>query len=388
LASRTARDFQAPPDLAFEALRKAITASGFELQGADTRARTVYFKSGRTSMSGSVGAISGGASRVSLVGATRGLYDRVATELESLLSEARARESAASTQVARATDLAADLERLGDLRERGLLTDEEFADAKARAFAQQPEPTPAPEPRSVPSEPAAPVPHPAAPRPTAGTPSTGDEGGFVALVTRYWQRRSKRGKIVTVVVAAVVGLALLGAALAPTDDEAASTTTTTTTPETNAKTAAEEAPAESESSDTGRMSDTEFEQFSAAQSEVVDESLQFSEEVQRCAVIGLAGQIAEYSTCMDDAHSGFREDAEYAYFIADDTLGDVAKQCRVVLRNYMAALDNLTTRVDAVHEAGSLLRFDDLTAASQALPSSARRYSRVAINALAACSPS
>jgi hypothetical protein len=136
------------------------------------------------------------------------------------------------------------------------------------------------------------------------------------------------------------------------------------------------------------MSEGEYETFSTAQAEVIDEALQFGEEVQKCAVIGLAGQIAEFSDCMDEAYSGFNEDADYALFIAQDTLDDVAKRCRVRLTNYIAALNNLSEKVAALHRAGSLLQADEITATSNALPRAADRYAKVSVNVLSACSPS
>ena len=69
----------------------------------------------------------------------RDLHDDVGRQLESLVAESRA--AAEVTQgSASSTELAADLERLGSLHERGLLTDEEFAEAKARAFAKEQQP--------------------------------------------------------------------------------------------------------------------------------------------------------------------------------------------------------------------------------------------------------
>ena len=90
-------------------------------------------------MSGSVQVGADGASAVSLGGAFSDLHDDVGRQLESLVAESRA--AAEVTQgSASSTELAADLERLGSLHERGLLTDEEFAEAKARAFAKEQQP--------------------------------------------------------------------------------------------------------------------------------------------------------------------------------------------------------------------------------------------------------
>lgn len=189
------------------------------------------------------------------------------------------------------------------------------------------------------------------------------------------------GKIAIIVVGVVVGLVLLGALIPAEDEEPASSAAPTTT-----TTQTEQEPTSADR-DTGRMSDTEYEEFSAAQSDFADEALQFSEEIQKCSVIGLAGQLAEFSSCTHYAYGGVQDSAEYAYFISDDTLDDVAKRCRVVLRNYMSALDNLNAKMQAVERAGSLLQFEELTAASKQLPGPSQRYSRAALNALTACSP-
>jgi Host cell surface-exposed lipoprotein len=220
------RSYEAAPDLVFEACRRALLAAGFEIQGADPRSRTIYFKRGSTSMSGSVQVGGDGTSTLSLVGASPDMHERVGRELESLAAATQA--AAASPQAsASSTELAADLERLGNLHERGLLTDEEFADAKARTFGKESAPpaapSAAPEPSSAPSQPVSPpvLPTPSPP-PTRSTPPASDEGGLQALIKRYWRRRSNRGKILTVVGLAVVGLVLLGAALAPSENESTS----------------------------------------------------------------------------------------------------------------------------------------------------------------------
>jgi hypothetical protein len=69
---------------------------------------------------------------VSLDGASPNLFVRVARELESLVAQQSMSEAAHST--ASSPEFAADLERLGNLHERGLLTEAEYADAKARVL--------------------------------------------------------------------------------------------------------------------------------------------------------------------------------------------------------------------------------------------------------------
>lgn len=125
MANRVVRGYQSSPDLLFEAFRQAVVAAGYELQGVDPRIRTIYFKRGRTNMAGTVTDSGEGMSALSLVGAP-GLHDGVAHHVEHLVAQVAA-ETRASTDN---TALATDLERLGDLRERGLLSDVEYAEAK------------------------------------------------------------------------------------------------------------------------------------------------------------------------------------------------------------------------------------------------------------------
>jgi hypothetical protein len=86
--------------------------------------------------------------------------------------------------------------------------------------------------------------------------------------------------------------------------------------------------------------------------------MQFSEEIQKCGRLGMAGEIAEFSRCMDDAYSGFREDTELAYTVADNLLADTAKQCRESLKSYKGSVVQLTDALERVHKAGSMLDFD------------------------------
>jgi hypothetical protein len=388
LANPTDRAFDAPPDQVFEALRRAVAGSGLQVQGADAQRRVLYFKSGRKSMSATVTSRSDGGSLVRLMGgAPVGLHDQIAAQLASVRQVAKP-ESAEDRQ---GGEFAADLQGLAALRERGLLTDEEFADAKARLFSSEGRGSTAPTAAGDEAvTPPTPIARPPESKPTQPvSPPTPVAAGGVSSVDRVkallWGERSWRGRAAIIGAAVVASIAAL--ALIPTESEDASSTTSTTTTQ-SVTDESEPAPAPSESSDTGRMSEGEYETFSTAQAEVIDEALQFGEEVQKCAVIGLAGQIAEFSDCMDEAYSGFSEDADYALFIAQDTLDDVAKRCRVRLTNYLAALDNLSEKVAALHRAGSLLQADEITATSNALPGAADRYAKVSVNVLSACSPS
>lgn len=139
--------------------------------------------------------------------------------------------------------------------------------------------------------------------------------------------------------------------------------------------------------DTGRMSEGEYTRFQDATNDLNRESLEFSEGVQKCVVIGQTGALADFADCMDDAYRGFRDSAEFAYFTADDLTKHTAKQCRASLRSYMKVLDAFAATVDRIHRAGSLLRLSELASASRALPAQSRRYVKFTRNALRACEP-
>jgi hypothetical protein len=211
----------------------------------------------------------------------------------------------------------------------------------------------------------------------------------MSQIREFWGRRSWKGKTAIIGGLVVAALLLIGI-LAPAPDEGGADTVaqaTTTVAETTAPATTEEEVEVAKPEDTGRMSENEYDTFRRVQSEVVDESLQFSEEVQACAVIGQTGDLPGFRDCIDEAYSGFEEDAQTAYAVAQDTLNDVDKQCKRALNSYMIVLNDFAEAVSAVHESGRLLQFAELTAASNRLPRQSKRYAKFATNALLACEP-
>src|SRR5215218_564009 len=151
----------------------------------------------------------------------------------------------------------------------------------------------------------------------------------------FWQRRSRWGKALLIVAAVFVGLIALGVAFGEDEPTAEATVRTATEtverespppPEPEPPPAPQPAPP-----DSGRMSEGELDSFRSAQAKVVDEALQFTAGVEKCSVIGQAGQLAEFSDCMDESYSGFEEDVSQGDFVAEDYLDDTAKQCRAAL---------------------------------------------------------
>jgi hypothetical protein len=74
--------FDASPDVVFEALKRAVAASGGSLQGADARTHTVFFKRGRSSKSVTATA---GPHGTYLSGASEGLPELVAAEIGNVV---------------------------------------------------------------------------------------------------------------------------------------------------------------------------------------------------------------------------------------------------------------------------------------------------------------
>lgn len=115
--------------------------------------------------------------------------------------------------------------------------------------------------------------------------------------------------------------------------------------------------------------------------------MQFSEEIQACAVIGQTGDLVGFRDCVETAYSGFEEDALSARAIADDTLDDVGKQCQAALRSYSTVLADYFGVVKTAYAVARQLEFDLLTPAYEALPAASRRYAKFSGNAIAACQP-
>lgn len=201
MAKRSERSYPVAPELAFDALSRAVPAAGFVVQGADASRRTVYFNSGRKGMSGSVQAVPDGSAIVSLFGAPDDLHDRIASELQRLQDESQALFEQHQPPSASA-DLATDLERLGGLRERGLLTEQEYAAAKARAFAQ-------PTPPTSPSSPTVPpmLSHPTAER---GAVSTSARSSSTPKPPTAGERSAGMSNTLKVVLGVVGAVVILG----------------------------------------------------------------------------------------------------------------------------------------------------------------------------------
>ena len=117
------------------------------------------------------------------------------------------------------------------------------------------------------------------------------------------------------------------------------------------------------------------------------ESREFADGMQKCAVIGQTGALADFADCMDDAYRGFRDSAEFAYYTADELTKHTLKKCRASLRSYLKVVDKFAAAADRLHRAGSLLRFAAIPGASKGFVAQTRRYAKVAQSALRLCAP-
>lgn len=208
--------YSASPDEVFNAVQRAVIASGGTIQSADGRTQTVFFKRGRKSHSVTARP---GPDGVVLVGSSEGLHQFVASEL------ARIAPPLAAQPPQTPSDLASELERLGDLRERNLLTDDEFAFAKERAFSRTEKSTADNAPQAVTS---------ASPPTPEITPPPSAPTSRVGVWLAAWHRLSRRTQIIVAIVVVVAAVAGLGA-LESSDSEQTTQTTSAseTTPPTH-----------------------------------------------------------------------------------------------------------------------------------------------------------
>jgi hypothetical protein len=211
------------------------------------------------------------------------------------------------------------------------------------------------------------------------------EAGLPPLAEEYYTpgRRRKR-RLLIAAAAVLLVIALIGAIAALGGGDESSQPGEP--PVVNEEAPAEEPPAEPE--DTGRMSEGEFGLFEQYHQEVVDESLQWSDEYATCATIGQTGDLAGFRDCIEEAWDGFEDAALLAYSNAEDTLNDVGRECLESLRAYRLTVRRLYSQNAAAYETAKALNFDLIPAAFRPLPKVARRFSSVSTDTLAACSPS
>ena len=134
------------------------------------------------------------------------------------------------------------------------------------------------------------------------------------------------------------------------------------------------------------MPQPEYESFRQAHREVVEESIQFRDQIGGCTEIGVADEAA-FRACLARAYEGVEQDIRDVRALARERLDETGRRCRAALNSYLTVLDRYAAQLRAVRESASALRVDELTEGSKRLPGDQRRYIRFATNALLACAP-
>jgi hypothetical protein len=190
--------------------------------------------------------------------------------------------------------------------------------------------------------------------------------------------------------AALLGVGAAGLLLAgcgSTSGASEGGTPANVTPTTSAASEGGDTVGESSEPDTGRMSESEYNLFDTYHQDVVDESLQWTQGYQPCAVIGQSGDLAGFRDCVEEAWDGTEGALLLAYGYADETLADTAKKCRKALRKYRNVLDTYYQASVAAHDAANALDFDAMPVAFNKLPAAATKYVKASTNALTKCEP-
>jgi hypothetical protein len=202
-------------------------------------------------------------------------------------------------------------------------------------------------------------------------------------------------KIVLGVVGVFIVLGIIGALAGGGDDDGdqagneprreqpAGSTTTERQPA-----PAAEKPA-ADDGDTGRMSQTEWEQARDAIFDVNGELRDYRQQVsERCSLMVQAMQVAEALDCIDDAYSGVEDKMALAYADLDDLQGDVAKKC---LRAVEIATNVVNTPLfqaaAASHRELASLDGDRITAGLAELNTQSARWGTASGNVLQLCAP-
>lgn len=142
-----------------------------------------------------------------------------------------------------------------------------------------------------------------------------------------------------------------------------------------------------DSGDTGRMSETEFEMFSAHDTKLTEELQAWSSGYATCATIGQTGDLAGFRDCIEEEWEGVEDAALVAYGNAEDTYDDVAKQCLKRLRGYATQVDRVYSQNLHAYETAQALNFDAVAEAFGPLGRVATRYARSSVATHAACEP-
>lgn len=168
----------------------------------------------------------------------------------------------------------------------------------------------------------------------------------------------------------------------------ASSTPSTTTPSTAASSEPSSSPPPP-STDTGRMSQGEFDSLTTPMQDLASEESDFGTQISsKCRVLMTALELADASTCIHDAWSGTYDKGLAVYSTIDDLKGDVGDGCKTTLLAYQDALDRFISTQDRAAKAGENLQFARFTALAKGTVRLSKRYTRLQTKVLLECAPS
>ncbi len=210
---------------------------------------------------------------------------------------------------------------------------------------------------------------------------------------RWWRafrRRPTWIQVVAWIIAVFVVLIVIGSATGSGNKSTSNTTQGTASSTSTPSSSQSPAPTSTSTSsgDTGRMSSGEYDQFTTAVDGVQHETEQFTTGAHKCSVIATTGDLGEFSSCMDDAYSGFNDKAVFADSQVEDLEGNVAKACLTHLRRYRVRLDALATFTKLVHDAGANLEVNAFKTDVAVYRIALKKYYPSLIATQQACKPS
>lgn len=139
--------------------------------------------------------------------------------------------------------------------------------------------------------------------------------------------------------------------------------------------------------DTGRMSETEYENLARVLSEVDSELAEYGEGLGKCSVLLQALELADASECIGDAYKGVGNQMLVAYSTVEDLEGDTAKGCLKALKLYKQRLDIYYGWHEKTQDAGENLQFDEYNSLASLSGTMTNRYRQGRDWALRDCEP-
>jgi hypothetical protein len=148
-------------------------------------------------------------------------------------------------------------------------------------------------------------------------------------------------------------------------------------------------PAAAESSDTGRMSETEYDTASMAVSQLDGEITDYRTKIgDRCSVLIGGFETAAALECIDEAYDGVETQASLTFSDLDGMREDVLKRCSKALNRAVQIVNEpLFQALSASKAAFDTLEPAAVRPAIRELNQQDRRWSQASQNMLTLCSP-